>query len=346
MGNAYAERYFTTKAPHAVILDDKSGKILFEKAADIPISPASMSKLMTVAVVLDLIEKGELTPQTPFRVSEKAWRTGGSKMFVLVDTEIQVEDLLRGVMTVSGNDAAIVLAENIAGSEEAFAQVMNERAKSWGLKASRFHNPTGADHPDQKMSAKDLARLAHQLWHRHPDYRYLYSLPEFTWSEITQANRNPLLRTFPQADGMKTGFTDDAGYSLVGTASKDGARRFIVVAGLDSENDRRREATRMMGLAFSEFDTRQFFAAGDVVGEAEVFGGQVQNVPLVIDVPVLFTLHRQQLDAARAKIVYPGPISAPIPEGEQVAILELTMPGEPKREYPLYTREKVKSLGV
>ncbi|WOI54794.1 D-alanyl-D-alanine carboxypeptidase family protein [Parvularcula sp. LCG005] len=345
-GTAVAQQPFSTKAPHAVIMDEATGNILYAKDADIPIPPASMSKLMTVAVVLDLIEKGELTLDTPFMVSEKAWRTGGSKMFVLVDTEISVEDLLRGAMAVSGNDATIVLAENIAGSEAEFANLMNERAKAWGLKSSHFVNPTGEAGEGQVMSTLDLARLARLIWRRYPDYHYLFSINEFTWSKITQRNRNPLLATFAGADGMKTGYTDEAGYGLVGTAERDGARRFIVLAGMESEQERAREADRMMGLAFTEFAKRTFFNPGDLVGEAEVFGGRAPAVPLRIDVPITFTLHKRILDGAEAKIVYEGPLTAPLRANERVAVLQLSMPDHQTREYPLYTAEPVRGLSA
>jgi D-alanyl-D-alanine carboxypeptidase (penicillin-binding protein 5/6) len=343
---AWAQSYFSTGATHAIIVDHETGNVLFAKNADEPIPPASMSKLMTVAVVLDLIAKGDLTPDSKFRVSEKAWRTGGSKMFVLVDTEIRVEDLLKGVLVHSGNDAAVVIAENVAGSEEAFAAIMNERAREWGLTASSFQNPMGLPDPNQRMSVADIARLARLMWDRFPDYRYLYGIREFTWSDITQGNRNPLLRTFPGADGMKTGHTDESGYGVVGTAERNGQRRFIVVAGLEDERSRAREADRIMGLAFSEFDKRTFFEPGDLVGEAEVFGGLVETVPLTILAPVGFTRHKEELAGAEAKLIYDRPLPAPMRKGEQVAILEISMPNHPTEQYPLYTAERVRELGV
>lgn len=345
-GAASADNYFTTRAPHAVILDGDTGNVLFAHKADVPIRPASMSKIMTAAVVLDLVDKGEITMDTRFKVSRKAWRTGGSKMFVLVDTEIRVEDLLRGLLAVSGNDAAIVLAENISGSEEAFAELMNERAKAWGLTQSTFANPTGREDENQRMSVLDLAKLARLIWQRFPEHWTLFSIETFTWSDIEQKNRNPLLASFDGADGMKTGYTEEAGFGLVGSATRDGTRRFIVVAGFEKAPERAREANRLMRLAFSEFDRRTYFEAGDIVGAADVFGGQQPAVPLRIEVPVRFTLHRRELDGAEAKIIYQGPLMAPVREGEQVAVLQLSMPGQETREYPLYTAESVRPLGV
>jgi D-alanyl-D-alanine carboxypeptidase (penicillin-binding protein 5/6) len=334
-----------TKASHAVIMDVASGEFLYGKDADTPVPPASMSKLMTAAVVLDLIKQGKLTPETPFTVSEKAWRTGGSKMFVLVDTEITVENLLKGIIVQSGNDACIVVAENIAGSEEAFAQLMNARAKAWGLEQSSFGNPTGLPHPEQRMSMRDLAKLARHIWYEYPEYRYLFSMPEFTWSKITQANRNPLIGAMQGARGMKTGHTDEAGYGVVGLAERGGTARIAVVSGLQSEAARRAAAIDLMDEAFDSFDEATFFEAGDLVGYAEVFAGQAETVPLRIDQEVTFLLHRRTLQGAEAELAYEGPLRAPVKEGEQVAILSLTMPGQPDRDYPIYTAGEVRGLG-
>ncbi len=343
---ALAQDFVTTSARNAVIMDYATGQVLYGHRADEPVPPASMSKLMTAAVVLDAIERGEIAEDTLYDVSERAWRMGGSKMFVLVDTQIRVGDLLKGLIVQSGNDAALVLAENLGGSEEGFVRLMNEKAAEWGLKDSRFANPMGLDDPEQRMSVSDLARLTRCIWQRHPDHRALFSLPEFTWSEITQTNRNPLLATFEGAKGMKTGYTEEAGYSLVGLAERGAQTRIIVVAGHEDEAGRRREADRLMRIAFEEYDSRVFFEAGDVVAQAEVFAGRAEAVPLALDKTLGFTLHRKSLDGAKARVVYQGPIPAPIRKGQQVAVLKLTMPGEPEREYPLYTTEKVRGLSA
>lgn len=214
-----------TQAKFAVILDFASGDVLYAKRATTPTAPASMSKLMTAAIVFDQLKGGEITLNTPFTVSAKAWRWQGSKMWVLVDTQIRVEDLLRGLIIQSGNDAAIVLAENIAGSEEAFAALMNRKAREWGLVDSQFANATGWPDPGQRMSMLDLARLARKIIRDYPDYYNLFSERSFTWSRIEQENRNPLLKTFDGADGLKTGHTDEAGYGVVGSAMREGVRR-------------------------------------------------------------------------------------------------------------------------
>ena len=345
-GEAAAQDFVSSRATQAVIMDLRSGDLLWSKDADTPVPPASMSKLMTVAVVLDLIKQGTITDDTQFDVSENAWRRGGSKMFVLVDTKIRVRDLLEGAITVSGNDACVVLAENVAGTEEAFARLMNVKAAEWGLTASRFANPTGLPDPEQRMSARDLATLARRLWTEHPEHRAIFSLPEFTWSKITQRNRNPLIGTLEGALGMKTGHTDESGYGVGGLAGRGGEGRVVVLAGLPDEAARRREADRVMSLAFDEYDTRTLLGAGEPVAQAEVFAGRDEAVPLVLAEDVTFTLHERSLDGAKARLSYEGPIGAPVRAGTQVGVLTLVMPGEPDREYPVYTGQTVRGLGA
>lgn len=345
VGAAFAQN-IQTKASHAVIMDGETGQILFSKDGQTPIPPASMSKLMTVGVVLDLIEKGKLSPDTRFKVSEKAWRTGGSKMFVLVNDEIRVDDLLKGIITLSGNDATVVVAENIAGNEAAFAKLMNERAEAWGLEQSSFSNPHGLNDEDQRMSAADIARLAKILWDNYPDFRYIFSIPEMTWSDITQKNRNPLVNGYDGADGMKTGHTEEAGYGVVGSAEKDGARRIIVVTGLESMDERARESRRIMDIAFSEFKSQSYYSPGDIVTELPVFGGKSETLGVSVNTEIAFTRHRSILDKAEASVSHKEPLIAPIRQGEQVAIMRLTLPGEEVREYPLYASTTVGETGI
>jgi len=345
LGQASAQGQFVrTQAQNAVIMDMATGKVLFGKEANVPVPPASMSKLMTVAVVLDLIKQGKISTETMFDVSERAWRTGGSKMFVLVDTQISVGDLLKGIIVQSGNDACIVVAENIAGSPEAFAELMNARARVWGLEESSFANPTGLPDPEQRMSMRDLAKLTRIIWNEYPDFRYLFSIPEFTWSNITQANRNPLIGAMEGARGMKTGHTDEAGFGVVGLAEREGAARIVVVSGLETAKARRAAALDLMDEAFDSFAQRTFFSEGMVVGEALVFAGQAETVPLRIDQDVSFILHKSQIQGAEAELSYEGPLRAPVIEGDRVAVLKLTVPGQPAREYPLYTAAPVEGL--
>ncbi len=338
-----------TKAKIALIMDYESGQILFERDGQRPMAPASMSKLMTIAILFDMIQNGELTLDTKFSVSEAAWRrgqgTGESKMWVLVGDEIALRDLLRGIIIQSGNDAAQVVAENIAGSEEAFAKLMNSKAAAWGLTQSTFANATGMPDPNQKMSARDLALLTRKIIHDYPGLYPIFAEAEFTWSNITQANRNPLLKSFDGADGMKTGHTEKSGYGLVGTAFKDGQRRIIVLNGLESAQSRSREATRLMEQAFDLFDHRIFFTAGTRVGEADVFMGRVDKIGLVVHSEISFLTARTALDQASGEIVYQAPLRAPIDEGEQVAVLRISMPGQEAVEFPLYAEETVREVG-
>ncbi|MGV6818962.1 MAG: D-alanyl-D-alanine carboxypeptidase family protein [Parvularcula sp.] len=343
---AMAQTYFSTKAPMAILVDGKTGKVLFSKNADEPIPPASMTKLMTAAIVLERLDAGLIRLDTKFPVSEKAWRTGGSKMFVLVDTEISVENLLKGLLVQSGNDAAVVLAENIAGSVDGFVDLMNEKASEWGLDESEFVNPMGEDAEHQKMSVRDIAKLSRKIWYDWPDYQYLFGIKRFTWSDIDQPNRNPLLSTFEGADGLKTGHTDEAGWSLAGTAERDGERRFLVVAGLKTSLDRSREATRLMEIAFQDYQSANFFQRGEEIAKAEVFGGRKAEVPLLINADVAGVLHRRQIERAEGVISYVGPLPAPIRQGDQVGVLRVTIPDEGTTEYPLYAGEAVRELGV
>lgn len=342
----WAQDFVRTPAPQAVIMDADTGEVLWGKAADEPMPPASMSKLMTAAVVLDLIDQGVIADDTPFEVSELAWRTGGSKMFVLVDTTIPVIDLLRGLIVQSGNDAAVVLAENVAGTQEGFVALMNAKAAEWGLDESSFANPTGLPDPGQRMSPRDLGTLTKLIWDRFPEHRAIFSMPEFTWSDITQGNRNPLIGTFEGARGMKTGYTDESGYGVTGLAERGDERRIIVVNGLDSEPARRRAADRLMATAFDEYDTHTFASAGEVLADAEVFAGQAETVPLTIRSDLTFTLHHRSLDGAKARVEYDAPLPAPVREGDRVGVLHLTMPGEEDREYPVYAAEGVKGLSA
>lgn len=335
----------STPADYAVIMDYRTGDVLFEKNGRTPTAPASMSKLMTVAIVFERLKNGSLNLSDPFKVSEKAWRKTGSKMWVRVDTEIALENLLRGVIVQSGNDACIVIAENIAGSEEAFAELMNQKAREWGLKDSTFANATGWPDPKQKMSMRDLATLARKIIHDYPEYYALYSEREFTWEKIRQANRNPLLETFDGADGLKTGHTEESGYGLVGSALKDGERRIIVVNGLSSTRERSTESARMMRIAFNDFTTKNFFKPGDIVAEAEVFKGKSKTVPLIIDESVDLIIHRAVMNNARATVVYEGPVAAPIREKQQIGYLKIEAPSGPNREYPLYAGRAVSEKG-
>ena len=346
LGNAArAAAAFETEADYAVIMDYRTGEILYDKNGRTPTAPASMSKLMTVAIVFERLKNGSLNLTDKFDVSEKAWRMGGSKMWVRVDTQIELQDLLRGVIVQSGNDACIVIAENISGSEEAFAELMNRKAREWGLNDSTFANATGWPHENQKMSMRDLALLARKIISEYADFYPFYAEREFTWEKIRQPNRNPLLAAFNGADGLKTGHTEESGYGLVGSAMQNGERRIVVLNGLGSERDRATESARMMRIAFNDFTTKTFFEPGDVVAEAAVFKGKESAVPLILQETADLIVHRSTLDSAAATVVYEGPVAAPIRENQQIGYLRVEVADGPSREYPLFAGREVRETG-
>ncbi len=336
-----------TPAEYAVIMDYRTGEILFEKNARAPTAPASMSKLMTVAIVFEQLKNGTLQLTDGFDVSEKAWREReGSSMWVRVDTSIPVLDLLRGIIVQSGNDACIVVAENIAGSEEAFAELMNRKAREWGLNDSTFANAHGMPHPNQKMSMRDLALLTRRIIFEYGEYYALFAEREFTWEKIRQENRNPLLGFVDGADGLKTGHTEESGYGLVGSAVQNGERRIVVVNGLTSNRERTTESARLIRIAFNDFTTKTFYEPGDIVGEVEVFKGKHKTAALIAREPVSMIMHRSQLDDAKATIVYEGPVAAPIREEQQIGFLRVETPGGGAREFRLYAGHAVREAGV
>ncbi len=344
-GGARAEvAPFETAAKAAMLIDHGSGAVLFSKEADVSLPPASMSKLMTAYLVFESLKSGRLSLDDRLRVSEKAWRMGGSKMFVRVNDQIRVEDLLRGVIIQSGNDACIVLAEAIAGSEEAFAARMTAKARELGMAQSNFMNATGWPHPEHRMSARDLAIVAERIVTDFPEYYHFYGEREFTWEGIRQMNRNPLLSS-PGADGLKTGHTEEAGYGLVGSAERDGRRLTLVVSGLNSENQRAQEAERLLNWGFREFETFTVGHPGLKVGEAEVWIGERPNVSLVVENPLTLTAPLGAREQVHAEIVYQGPVPAPIQSGQRLGALRVSAPGIDPIEIPLVAGEEVAKGG-
>jgi D-alanyl-D-alanine carboxypeptidase (penicillin-binding protein 5/6) len=342
---AAARAEVATAAANAVIMDYETGAILYEKDADRPVGPSSMSKLMTVAIVFEKLKAGELKLTDEFAVTEKAWRMQGSKMWTRVDTKIPLEALLQGVIVQSGNDACVVIAEGISGTEEAFADLMTKKAREWGMKNSTFVNSTGWPDEHHKMSTRDLAILARKIIKDYPDFYKYFAEREFTWEKIRQPNRNPLLFSFRGADGLKTGHTEENGYGLVGSAVVNGERRIIVVNGLGSEKERAVESERIMRIAFNEFARRTLYDAGDVAGDALVFAGKDATVPLVTTEPISMIINRSAADTVGAKIVYEGPVAAPIAEGQQIGYLRVNVDGGDAREFPLYAAKAVKAIG-
>ena len=342
----HAETPVETAGNYAVIMDYRTGEILYEKNARTPTAPASMSKLMTAAIVFERLKEGSLQLTDMFDVSEKAWRMGGSKMWVRVDTQISVENLLRGIIVQSGNDACIVVAENIAGSEEAFAELMNAKAREWDMLDSTFANATGWPHENQKMSMRDLALLTRKIIRDFPEYYGLFAEREFTWEKIRQGNRNPLLDAFDGADGLKTGHTEESGYGLVGAAVKDGERRIVVVNGLNSERERSNESARLMRIAFNDFTRQTLFTKGETVGEAMVFKGKEKTAPLIVDQSVSAIVHRSLLNATKATVIYDGPIAAPVLANQQIGYLRVEAANGDAKDYPLYAGANVNELGI
>lgn len=342
-----ARAEITSAAAFAIIMDGASGSVLYEKNADAQMTPSSMSKLMTSAIIFDKLKKKELSLSDQFIVSERAWREReGSTMWVRVDDAISVENLLKGVIVQSGNDACIVLAEGVSGSEEAFVELMNKKAREWGLKNSTFANPHGIPDPNQKMSARDLALLARKIIYEYPDYfKTFYSLREFTWEGITQPNRNPLYGLVDGADGLKTGHTEEAGYGLVGTAMQKGERRIVVINGLESEKARAQESQRLFRIAFNDFLNTTLYKPGQPVGSALVFKGKEPTVPLTTKEPVSMILHRGEAAETKALVIYEGPVLAPIEEGQQIGFLRVEPVSGDPREYPLYAAKAVKEIG-
>lgn len=342
---------FNTRASHALIMDYATGEVLFSRNGSEPMPPASMSKLMTAYMAFDAIKRGELSLDDELPVSETAWRrggaaTGGSTMFLEPNTRVRVSDLLRGIVVQSGNDACIVIAEALEGTEENFADAMTERAHELGLDSANFENATGWPHPEHVISAADLARLAAIIISEFPDLYDIYAETELTYNGIRQYNRNPLIGVFQGADGLKTGHTQASGYGLVASAGRDGQRRIIVFNGMESERARADEAERMMRAAFTEFEIYQLAQAGDVLTEAEVFMGASPRVGLRVPRDVTMGLHRRDRGDVTAEIVYQGPLRAPIEEGQEIGRLVITAPGGRVEELPLEAATSVERKGA
>ena len=335
-----------TAAGHAILIDYDTGTVMLEKAADEAIAPASMSKLMTLYMVFDKLKHGELRLDDTLPVSEKAWRMQGSKMFVHVGDRVRVEDLLRGVIIQSGNDACIVLAEGIGGSEEAFAEQMTERARELGLTNSTFRNATGWPDPTHLMSVRDIAILSRHIIEDFPDFYPLFSEIEFTYNKIKQGNRNPLLYKNMNVDGLKTGHTEEAGYGLSASASRDGRRLILVVHGLAGVNERSQESERLIEWGFREFVNATIAKAGETIETAPVWQGAASAVPLTVASDVTVTLPRSARRKMTALVRFEGPLPAPVRKGDAIATLHVEAEGMPAMDIPLVAGADVAPLGM
>jgi len=326
-------------------MDYTTETVLFEKNSHVPVPPASLSKLMTAYMTFDALKDGILAFDDKLIVSEKAWRMGGSKMFVEVDKQVSVEDLLRGVIVQSGNDACIVLAEGIAGSEDNFADLMNEKAIELGLLDSVFQNSTGWPHPEHQMSAFDIAILTHRIVRDFPDFFPLFAEKEFTYNEIRQANRNPLLYKDTGVDGMKTGHTREAGYGLAATALRKDRRLIAVVTGFDSASQRASEVERLLNFGFRQFSNYELFLEGEVVVNGDVWLGKTAKIGFVLENDLTIALARKTRDKLKVSVIYDSPVPAPIAAGMEIAKLVVEAPGFETMELPLKAQKSVELAG-
>ncbi|MDG4719721.1 MULTISPECIES: D-alanyl-D-alanine carboxypeptidase family protein [Thalassospira] len=338
-------RAIETTAREAYIMDFDTGTVLLNKDGDTLTEPASMTKMMTVHMLFKHIKDGSVSMDDTFHVSEKAWRKGGSKMFVEVNSDVSVSDLLHGIIVQSGNDAAIVVAEGLSGTEEAFADEMTQEARNIGMTQSVFKNATGWPAEGHLVTVHDLATLARDTIRNFPDLYELYSVKEFTYNGIRQPNRNPLLGTSAGVDGLKTGHTETAGYGLTASAERDGRRLIIVVNGLNSVRERRTESQKLLDWGFREFDNYDLFSKDEAVSSANVWLGAETKVDLVADQDILLTLPRSASRDMKVSVVYEGPIPAPISKGDQIATLKVEVPDQEAREFPLYAAHDVGRLG-
>jgi D-alanyl-D-alanine carboxypeptidase (penicillin-binding protein 5/6) len=338
---------FDGDAPTAILMEASSGSILFEKNADELRAPSSMMKLMTVEVIFNAIKEGKIKLTDEFRISENAWRkggapSGGSTMFAAINSKVPVDDLLHGAIIQSGNDACIALAEGMAGSEKKFAaDFMTRRARELGLTRSTFGNSNGLPDPDNKMTVRELARLARHIILDFPEFYKLFGEREFTWNKIRQQNRNPLLNSLNGADGLKTGYTKEGGYGLVGSAVQNGTRLIVVVNGLDDPDDRAQEAKKMLEWGFRNFEARTLFAENQLVGYAKVFGGESRSVKLASREPIKVMVPKNGSEKLIARIVYTGPVRAPIKEGQQVGIVRVWRGQNVAMEAPVFAAESI-----
>jgi D-alanyl-D-alanine carboxypeptidase (penicillin-binding protein 5/6) len=335
-----------TQAKHALVFEVETGTVLLDKGADERIPPASMSKIMTAYVVFGMLKEGRAALTDELPVSERAWRLQGSKMFVPIGGRISIDDLLKGVIIQSGNDACLVLAEGLAGSEEAFAALMNEKGQQIGLKDSHFTDVSGLPDPNHWMTARDLATLAIRTIKDFPEYYHYYSEMEYEFNNIKQGNRNPLLYKGVGADGLKTGHTDEAGYSLTASVARDKRRIILVLNGLPTMKARAQESERLIEWAFREFNNYRLFSAGDKVEDGEVWLGAEPKVALSVSEDLVVTLPRKSRKDMKVTVEYGRPIPAPIEKGETVGRVVVTAADVPPVEAPLIAGASVERMNA
>ena len=333
-------------ASQAILIDFQTGEVLFEKDADLAMTPSSMSKIMTVYKIFERLKDGRLQLTDSFAVSEKAWRKMGSKMFVAVNSRVKVEDLIRGIVVQSGNDASIVVAEGLAGSEDAFAAELNETARELGMGNSNFVNASGWPDADHRTTARDLAKLALATIRNFPDYYHYYSEQSFSYNGIKQGNRNPLIYRDVGADGLKTGHTEAGGFGLTASAIRGGRRLVAVLNGMPTKKARGRDAERLMDWGFREFNNYTLFEKGAKVSTAPVWMGAAGSVALVLPDSLTLSLPVKARRKMVVKVAMNSPVPAPVKKGDQLARLKIEMPGRAPMEFPLLAGEDVERLGA
>lgn len=337
---------FETRAKEAYMVDAETGTVLFSKDADKQVPPASLAKLMTIELVFHAVKAGRLSLSDQFTVSENAWRkggaaSGGSTMFAKLGSSIPLEDLIRGIVIQSANDGCIIVAEGMAGTEDNFAKLMTERARKIGLLHSTFKNATGLPEDGQLVTMRDLVTLSVHLWREYPDFYKYFAETSFKWNGILQRNRNPLLAMDIGADGLKTGHTEESGYALVGSLARDGRRLFAALSGMSSSNERSEESRKMLEWGLHAFRSTEIFAGGETVGAASVFGGAKSDVSLKAKGPVSILVPLTNRDSLKARIVYQGPILAPVEEGQKVGDLKVWIGDTLSQQTPVYAAETV-----
>lgn len=335
-----------TPAAQAIIIDADTGDVLFEKNADQRMPTSSMSKTATVYAVLKAIKEGRLSLTDTMRVSEKAWRKGGSKMFVEVGDDVAVEDLIKGVTVQSGNDATIVLAEELAGSEETFASSITQMANDMGMVNTNFINASGWPDDNHYSTARDLSILARRLISDFPEYYNYFSIEEFTYNDIKQPNRNPLLYRNMGVDGIKTGHTEAGGYGLMASGIRNDRRLILVVNGLDTSKQRADESARLLEWGFNSFERMTLFEKDETVSEIDVVFGQDKTIPVTVVQDVLATIYKPQRQDLKVTVEYTDPIYAPVQEGDKVGVLKVTVPGGETVSYDLVAQTGVRELGI
>lgn len=334
-----------TNAKQAIIVDVETGVVLFEKNSMERMPTASMSKVMTTYMLFDELKRGRLKLDDRILVSEKAWRMGGSKMFIHVGDRVKVEDLIRGIVIQSGNDATVAVAEGLGGTEDAFAEAMTARAKQLGMKNTNLKNASGWPDPDHYSTAHDLAILAHRIIADFPEYYHYFAEREFTYNKIRQQNRDPLLGRVAGADGLKTGHTEAAGYGLMGSAIRDGRRVIMVISGLSSEKERLEESVRLLEWAFRNFDRQVLVKQGEAVDGAPVWLGRTAEVPLVAKDDIRVVVPRARRHEVRMSASYESPVPAPIKKGTEIGHLTIDIPHQVPIKVALYAGADVPRLG-